>query len=511
MFDRENPLIELQSKYILIVEGGALQIGTEEEPYDSKAIITMHGNVRCTEMPIFGCKVLGVRNGTIDFHGEYIPVTWTRLAETAPAGSTEITLQQPVTWKVGDHIALATTGDRSSMKENEEHYIDAISDDGLTITPQKPLKFQHISISQTFGTREVESRGEVGLLTRNILIRGTKNEQFVEVIPACEEEFDFGGAFSDAMQTCFAGKFGEELGHDEFGSVIIISPKYKDQGLVEARIEYVEFENAGQAFRVGRYPIHFHLPGNMNTSYVRGNAIHHSNNRACTLHDVANMVVERNVVYNVKGLSFFLEDGVELNNTLQYNLAMFTRMYNSLLNPDINPASFWIVNAWNRFKHNACAGGTHFCFWLRPAKVPDGPSWTRNYCPNKVPFLEFYNNTAHSMGWYGFWIFGQSNHASYDPHSGTLENGFCDGKRIQTRIGSFTTWNNKRGFEIVSGANIRLENQTHMDHDFAGYEIFTAKGPYGEDGPGIFDAVLVGHSQVSDMTEGKENACMHVW
>ena len=56
MFDRENPLIELQSKYILLVEGGALQIGSEEEPYDSKAIITMHGNVRCTEMPIFGSK-----------------------------------------------------------------------------------------------------------------------------------------------------------------------------------------------------------------------------------------------------------------------------------------------------------------------------------------------------------------------------------------------------------------------------------------------------------------------
>ena len=58
MFDRENPEIELNTEYILIVEGGKLEIGTEEEPYDSKAIITMHGNVRCTELPIFGCKVI---------------------------------------------------------------------------------------------------------------------------------------------------------------------------------------------------------------------------------------------------------------------------------------------------------------------------------------------------------------------------------------------------------------------------------------------------------------------
>ena len=69
------------------------------------------------------------------------------------------------------------------------------------------------------------------------------------------------------------------------------------------------------------------------------------------------------------------------------------------------------------------------------------------------------------------------------------------------RIGSFTTWNNKRGFEIVSGANIRMENQTHMDHDFAGYEIFTATGPYGEEGPGIYNAVLVGHSEISRLTK----------
>ena len=57
MFDEENPNIELQAEYILIAGGGSLQIGTEEKPYTSKATITMHGNVRCTEMPVFGCKV----------------------------------------------------------------------------------------------------------------------------------------------------------------------------------------------------------------------------------------------------------------------------------------------------------------------------------------------------------------------------------------------------------------------------------------------------------------------
>ena len=68
-----------------------------------------------------------------------------------------------------------------------------------------------------------------------------------------------------------------------------------------------------------------------------------------------------------------------------------------------------------------------------------------------------------------------------------------------------TTWNNKRGFEIVSGKSIRLENQTHMDHDFSAYEIFKAQGPYGS-GPGIFNSLIVGHSQVS-VLNGRSDHC----
>ena len=200
MFDKEAPSIELQSRYILVAGGGKLIVGTEEEPYENKAIITMHGNVRCTEMPVFGCKVIGIREGSLDIHGKYVPVTWTHLADTVAPGATTIELKQPVTWSVGDHIAIATTGDRNSQKENEENYIDAISEDGRIITLKTPLKYQHISIEQTFGDRVVETRGEVALLTRNVLIKGTMNEQFVEVLPACEEEFNSGGAFSDAMQ-----------------------------------------------------------------------------------------------------------------------------------------------------------------------------------------------------------------------------------------------------------------------------------------------------------------------
>ena len=57
-------------------------------------------------------KVLAVRNGTLDVHGAHIPVTWTHLASTATAGSTQVTLKLPVTWKAGDTIVIATTEKR---------------------------------------------------------------------------------------------------------------------------------------------------------------------------------------------------------------------------------------------------------------------------------------------------------------------------------------------------------------------------------------------------------------
>ena len=46
------------------------QVGTETEPFMHKGIITLHGHLRALEMPIYGAKSLGVRNGTLDLHGE---------------------------------------------------------------------------------------------------------------------------------------------------------------------------------------------------------------------------------------------------------------------------------------------------------------------------------------------------------------------------------------------------------------------------------------------------------
>ena len=99
MYDRDADGLNLNSEFILIINGGALEIGTEDEPYLHQATITMHGHVRCTELPVYGCKSIGAREGSLDLHGEFVPMTWTYLAATVEATAAEITLVNGVNWK----------------------------------------------------------------------------------------------------------------------------------------------------------------------------------------------------------------------------------------------------------------------------------------------------------------------------------------------------------------------------------------------------------------------------
>uniref|UniRef100_A0ABM0MU86 Fibrocystin-L-like n=1 Tax=Saccoglossus kowalevskii TaxID=10224 RepID=A0ABM0MU86_SACKO len=409
IFDEAD--VELKAENILITDGGLLQVGTEEEPFQHKAIITMYGHVRSLEMPMYGAKTLAVRNGTLDLHG--IPVvTWTYLAETAPAGATQMKLMQEVTWQVGDEIVIATTNHRHSMIENEQ----------LTITDQ-------------FST-----------------------------------------------QTCFQGRFGEETGSDKFGHQIMFGAKEQDANLVTGRIEYVEVTHAGQAFRLGRYPIHFHMNGDVSGSYVRGCGIHHTFNRAVTIHGVHNLLVEHNVAFDIMGHAYFMEDGIETNNIIQYNLGIFVKASSSLLNVDITPAVFWITNPDNIVRHNAAAGSTHFGFWYNMPVHPGGPSFTSTIYPRKIPVKEFQNNTAHSLGWYGLWVF-----PTYTPMEG--------GTNTPSRFYSLTSWNNERGAEVVHSGPVQLHEFVVFNNDKAGIEMVDVSGGY-VDGPMVKDSVVIGHSSI---------------
>ncbi|KFO35224.1 Fibrocystin-L [Fukomys damarensis] len=487
IFDEAD--IELQAENILITDGGILQIGTEESPFQHKAVITLHGHLRSPELPLYGTKTLAVREGTLDLHGLPVPVVWTRLAQTAKAGEWTLILQEAVTWKAGDSIVIASTGHRHSQRENEKRTIASVSADGVTITLTQPLHYTHLGITVTLPDGTVfEARAEVGILTRNIVIRGSEKVEWNDTIPACPNGFDTG---EFATQTCLQGKFGEEIGSDQFGGCVMFHAPVPGANMVTGRIEYVEVFHAGQAFRLGRYPIHWHLLGDLQfKSYVRGCAIHQSFNRAVTIHNTHHLLVERNIIYDIRGGAFFIEDGIEHGNILQYNLAVFVQQSTSLLNDDVTPAAFWVTNPNNTVRHNAAAGGTHFGFWYRMNNHPDGPSYDPNICQKRIPLGEFFNNTVHSQGWFGLWIFEE-----YFP----MKSGLCTSTvPLPAVFNSLTAWNCQKGAEWVNGGALQFHNFVMVNNYEAGIEAKRILAPYvggwGEtNGAVIKNAKIIGH------------------
>ena len=485
--EAEDNQVELHTQGMLITGGGKLEVGTEDKPFLAKTRIVLYGNVLSTEIPVYGAKTLALRQGSIDIHGKPLNVTWTRLAATASAGSTMLRLQEAVDWDVGGKIVLAATS--FSQRENEELTITGVEEGGMVLYVDPPLSYDHISVRQNIDGREVDTSAEVGYLTRNVIVRGNLNEETVSEVSACPEEFR-PGQFD--LQTCFLGRFGDETLSDQFGSQIMIHAPAQNQRDVVGRFSYIEVTHAGQAFRLGRYPIHFHLNGDVNGSYVRGCSIHHTFNRAVTIHAVDRLLVEKNVAYNILGHAYFLEDGIEENNIIQDNLGVFVRASSSLLNVDITPATFWIVNPNNIVRRNAAAGGTHFGFWYRLPEHPTGPSFTESVCPQHIPLGEFSDNSAHSFGWYGLWVF-----PVYSPRDG----GSCSNsaQQITATFKNFLAWKNDRGVEfgissVESGA-LRLQNSTLMDNKLAGFEATALESEWG--GPLVKDVRIVGHSEIT--------------
>ena len=180
IFD-DNQDVSLQAQNIIITPNGLLQIGTEQNPFMHKATITMYGNVRSIELPVFGTKVTAVRNGTIEMHGKPVGVTWTKLSATANAGATSITVKDSISnWPIGGKIVIATTGDFLSQGESESRTITAIN--GNVITLDRPLDFTHLCVTRIVADTSVSIVAEVGLLTRNVLYQGNFNQTYFIIV-----------------------------------------------------------------------------------------------------------------------------------------------------------------------------------------------------------------------------------------------------------------------------------------------------------------------------------------
>lgn len=252
------------------------------------------------------------------------------------------------------------------------------------------------------------------------------------------------------------------------------------------------------------------MSGSLPGSYVRGCGIHKTFNRALTLHGIHDLLVEYNVVYNVMGLSFFMEDAVEERNILRYNLGVMTKKSASLLSVDSSPAVFWITNPNNVLYGNRAVGSSHIGFWYNPPEDgPTGPSSKNplyfDFCPKNRPLGAFYNNTAHSLGSFGLWIFPDlvptgPNGACNDTAPRAIKFGHLpesneNGPISHTTFGFFA-WNCFRGAEITSGGAVQFHNFVVANNRMSGLAAKETKlDTFGTNDETMmfFRSIVIGH------------------
>jgi cell surface hyaluronidase len=441
--------LSLSANWIMIEQGGTLQCGSETTPFHHHAVITLTGNNPDENIMAMGTKVLGVMGGTLELHG--MPhVSWTRLAATAWQGATQILLDKPVDWNVGDRIVLAST-DYDPLQA-EEVTISAIS--GTTITLNKPLQYMHWGQLQTFAGQILDERAEVGLLSHNIVVQGDDSS----------EQAGFGG------------------------HTMIL-------GSSTAHIEGVEFYHMGQAKRLGRYPVHWHLAGDAAGSYAKNNSIDHTFNRCVTVHGANQVLVQSNVAFDNIGHCYFLEDGIETKNVFEDNLGILTRKPvpgMALLPTDNQPATFWITNPNNTWRGNVAAGSQAFGFWFAMPEHPTGLSRSATndqlVWPRYTPLGEFSGNVAHSNDDTGLLVDNGVNYdgTSSDSNYFPRQNPATDSPPVVAQFTNFTSYKERSLGAWLRGSNFLLKGARLADNTNGA--IFAADASF------LQDSLVVGTS-----------------
>jgi hypothetical protein len=368
----------------------ALLIGTPENPIPAKhtARVRLHflAGMNKDDAPAIACC-----SARMEIHGSPLKSTWLKLGADAKAGDVQVTLSSPenaeLDWSVGDEVIVTATNrsDGGSFREGtrnakqpqtESRTITAI--DGNTLTLDQPLKFVHA------GTGEF--RSEVANLTRNVII----------------ESADPAGVRGHTVYHRFS----------------------------KGSISYARFAHLGKEGVLGRYSIHYHLVGDtMRGSSVQGVAIVDSHNRWITIHGTQYLVVRDCVGYKSVGHGYFMEDGTEIYNVLDHNLAVQAfsgkRLPDQVLPFDPNDgAGFWWSNGLNTITRNVATENDEYGYRYDmqkrrdfdsnlPILQPDGSEKLVDV--RTIPIWRFEDNEAHAEGFYGMVVAANGNSQPDNP------------------------------------------------------------------------------------------------
>ncbi|XP_034727140.1 cell surface hyaluronidase [Etheostoma cragini] len=421
------------------------------------------------------------------------------------------------TWQPGDQIVVASTD--YSMHQAEEFTLLPCSHcTSRQVRIQGKPQYNHVGEI----IDGIDMRAEVALLSRNIFIYG------------------------EMESSCYGDNVCQFYNQDTYGGHIKILRNFSS-----VHLSHVELKNMGQQREKGRYPLHFHMCGDVDLrggyrepTYVDGLSIHHSFSRCLTIHTTNGLLVKNTIGYDTLGHCFFLEDGIEQRNTFYHNLGLLTRP-GTLLPTDRNEtlctsikdkvykgytpspsteckavSTFWIANPNNNLISNAAAGSQDAGIWFVFHSSSTGAS--HGLVPETraelTPLGIFYNNRVHSNFKAGLFIDKRvkttnasaadpreylclDNSARFRPH----QNADPSRPRVAAVIGTLISFKNNDLGAWIRGGDITIRDSGFADNGVG--LSFASDGSYPKDegsSQEVTQSLFVGESR-NRGTNGGQN------
>jgi hypothetical protein len=304
----------LTAGWILVSGNGQFVAGTAEQPFRQPLTITLCADSGAAPHRALGSKFLAaVDGGSIDLHGE-ARTSWVALGPSTAPGHDTVWLDQPVDWRRGEPIAVASGADHAVI---EEHTIADVAADCLMVKLATPMQHRHHGRQATVRHVLPGSLAKAVLLSRNIVVEG-----------CAASERDLLGAYC-----LVAGGPGAVAG--------TVRPSV-------GRFSGVEFRRMGQFNRPGRYPLHWLDNGEATASSVVGCLVHRSYQRGIVTTGSRRVRISGNVVVKPYGHGFIVEAEDDSPQLVTTNLALRPRVARFADQGmrsfcEHRPRPFWIV------------------------------------------------------------------------------------------------------------------------------------------------------------------------
>ncbi len=401
--------VGLTANCIEVMQGGRLQIGSESQPYERLATITLTGprGVHQSRLEDNGLDNDGVQRairvmdgGSIKLFGATPQLTKSKLAAHAEAGTTSLTLSDSVDWRAGDRVAVSLT-------------------DFYGVGETEILTLANDSVGAVLATTSGLEDFRWGLL--QYPINEAVNGSAISLNP---------GAFTPAHSST-------PTVLDERATVVNLSRRIVIQGADDsdwadegfgvhvmvmgaqsvAQVRGVEFRRCGQRRAMGRYPFHWHMLSYTSADsagfgggdylgavdpqdhFLEESSFSESENRAVTIHATCGVKIDKVHAVDIKGHAFFLEDGSEHSNTITNCSAMKVRdpgFENRVKLHDRMASGFWLTNPDNTVVNNLGSDCSGRGLWNSFAASCFGQSRNADVEPVYIVVRQFDDNVGHS-------------------------------------------------------------------------------------------------------------------